>query len=125
MFENAGPADRYTRADALRDGVLMDVSAAAREAGFLCPVALTWAVWARCVNVPFGVEFQDEASRVWGLLFQLGCAILGGGVPEVRFGVRVRNHDREGTPPLVPLKAVCGHGDQGEPVITVMFLGED
>ncbi len=31
--------------------------------------------------------------------------------PEVRFGVRVRNHDRERTPPLVRLKAVCGPGD--------------
>jgi hypothetical protein len=43
----------------------------------------------------------------------------------VRFGVRVRNDNREGTPPLVRLKAVCGPGDQREPVLTVMLPGED
>ena len=33
MFENAELIHRYTRADAIRDGVLIDVSATAREAG--------------------------------------------------------------------------------------------
>jgi hypothetical protein len=28
-------------------------------------------------------------------------------------------------PPLVRLKALCGPGDDGEPVITVMMPGED
>ena len=32
MFENADLIHRYTRADAIRDGVLIDVSATAREA---------------------------------------------------------------------------------------------
>jgi hypothetical protein len=45
--------------------------------------------------------------------------------PKVRFGVHVRNDNREGTPPLVRLKGVCGPGDVGEPVITVMTLEED
>jgi hypothetical protein len=43
----------------------------------------------------------------------------------VRFGVHVRNDNRERTPPPVRLKALCGPGDQGEPVITVMMLDED
>ena len=34
MFEKADLIHRYTRADALRDGVLVYVSATAREAGF-------------------------------------------------------------------------------------------
>jgi hypothetical protein len=33
-----------------------------------------------------------------------------------RFPVHVRNDNRERTPPLVRLKAVCGPGDDGEPV---------
>ena len=41
MFENADLIHRYSRADALRDGVLVDVSATAREAGIRFPVALT------------------------------------------------------------------------------------
>src|SRR5262249_4146387 len=35
------------RADALRDGVLIDVTPTAREAGFRYPVALTAATWRR------------------------------------------------------------------------------
>ena len=41
MFENAYLIHRYTRADALRDGVLFDVSATAREAGYRNPCTLT------------------------------------------------------------------------------------
>jgi hypothetical protein len=43
----------------------------------------------------------------------------------VRFRVHVRNDNRERTPPLVALKAVCGPGDQAEPVVTVMMPDED
>jgi hypothetical protein len=45
MFEDADLIHSYTRTDALRDGVLIDVSAVAREAGIRYPVALTRAVW--------------------------------------------------------------------------------
>jgi hypothetical protein len=40
MFEDADLIHRYTRADALRDGVLIDVSQTAREAGIRYPVGL-------------------------------------------------------------------------------------
>jgi hypothetical protein len=43
----------------------------------------------------------------------------------VRFGVHVRNDNRERTPPLVRLKAVCGPGDRGEPDVTVMLPDQD
>ncbi len=68
MFDNEGLVHRYTRADAIRDGVLIDVTATAREAGFKFPVALTAAVWAKCVAVPSGVLCQDEAGRLWDVL---------------------------------------------------------
>jgi hypothetical protein len=48
-----------------------------------------------------------------------------GGGPEVRFGVHVRNDNRERTPPLIRLKANCGPGDDGEPVVTIMLAEED
>jgi len=126
MFDNDDLIHRYSRADAIRDGVLIDVSEAAKEAGFKFPVALTSAVWAECVAVPPGVLYQDEAGRLWDVLWLLACAIKGGADgPEVRFAVHVRNDNREGTPPLVQLKALCGPGDQGEPVITIMLPDED
>jgi hypothetical protein len=45
LFENAEVIHRYTRAGAIRDGVLIDVSQTAREAGVRHPVALTRALW--------------------------------------------------------------------------------
>jgi hypothetical protein len=89
-------------------------------------VALTRAAWGRCVTVPPGVEGKDEAGRLWDVLWLLRLAIgRSDGGPEVRFGVHVRNDNTERTPPLVRLKAVCGPGDLGEPVITVMLPEED
>jgi hypothetical protein len=73
-----------------------------------------------------GVLFQDEAGRLWDVLFLLRRAIgRSDGGAEVRFAVHVRNDNRERMPPLVPLRAVCGPGDRGEPVITVMMPAED
>ena len=46
----------YTLKQAIADGALIDVSATAREAGFRYPVAVTAAVWSKCVAVPDGVE---------------------------------------------------------------------
>jgi hypothetical protein len=69
QFSNADLIHRYTRADALREGVLIDVSPVAREAGIRHPVALTRAVWQRCVAVPPGVLCQDEAGRLWDVLW--------------------------------------------------------
>jgi hypothetical protein len=76
----------------IRDGVLVDVSDTAREAGFKYPVALTAAAWAECVVVPPGVVCQDDAGRLWDVLTLLRCAIKGGrdSAREVRFGVHVR-----------------------------------
>jgi hypothetical protein len=124
MFDESDLVHRYTRAEAIADGVLIDVSGTAREAGIIMPGALTAAAWARCVSVPPGVLFQDEAGRLWDVCWMLRCAIGRNGA-EVRFAVHVRNDNRERMPPLVPLKALCGPGDQGEPVITVIMPEED
>jgi hypothetical protein len=61
---NADVIDAYSRAQALADGVLADVSPVAREAGIIFPVALTRAVWDRYVRVPEDVLCQNkEAGR--------------------------------------------------------------
>jgi hypothetical protein len=43
----------------------------------------------------------------------------------VRFALHVRHDNREGAPPLPRLKALCGPGDWGEPVITALLPNED
>lgn len=116
----------YTRRQAIEDGVLVDVSEMAREAGFVYPVALTCGAWAECVRVPAGVGGQDEAGRLWDVLQVLRLAIRGArGTDRVDFAVRVQNADTDELPPLVPLYAVCGPGDDAEPVLTVMLPHED
>ena len=114
----------YTRAQAIEDGVLIDVSTVAREAGFRWPVAMTSTVWGRFVEVPPGVEAQDEQGRLWDILWMLHVATKAGkGGSEIRFSLHVRNDNL--SPKLVNLKALCGPGDDFEPVITVMMPDED
>ncbi len=63
----------YSRAQALADGTLNDVSEVAREAGFACPVALTSAAWCDCVAWSQADSqrqgYQDEAGRLWDVLW--------------------------------------------------------
>jgi hypothetical protein len=125
MFEPKDLIHSYSRAQALADGVLIDVSATAREAGFRYPVALTAAAWAKCVAVPLGVLYQDEAGRLWDVVYLLALAARRTNGAEVPLAVHVRNDNRERTPPLVRLRALCGPGDDGSPCITVMLLNED
>jgi hypothetical protein len=126
MFNTDDLIYRYTRRQASEDGVLVDVTSTAKEAGFKFPVALTRAVWESCVTVPPGVVGQDETGRLWDILYMLHIAIKqSAGGAEIRFAVHVRNDNRDRTPPLVHLKALCGPGDEAEPVITIMLPEED
>jgi hypothetical protein len=126
MFTKDDVIFSYTRAQAIEDGVLVDVSKLAQEAGFLFPVALTRTVWDQYVVVPDGVSGQDETGRLWDVLNMLRFAIRkGSGGSELRFHLHVRNDNCEGDPPLVELKAVCGPNDDASPCITVMRTDED
>jgi hypothetical protein len=115
----------YTRAEALDDGVLVDVSATAREVGIRYPTALTASVWADYVRVPEGVDGQDEAGRLWDILWMFSVAIRHApkDCPIIHLELAVRNDNRRAE--IVALKAVCGPGDELEPVVTVMLPDED
>jgi hypothetical protein len=127
MTENCTVIHTYTREEAIADGVLVDVTETAKEAGFRIPVAVTAAVWAECVAVPPGVEAQDERGRLWDVLSLLRFATRrqADGEPELLYQLHVRNDNRAGEPPLVELKAVCGPADDGSPCVTVMLPAED
>ena len=115
----------YSRREAVEDGVLIDVTATAKEAGFRYPVALTSAAWATCVYVPDGVPGQDETGRLWDVLTMLRHASRSAGVDvsTLHFDVLVLN---DGTVPKpVRLKAVCGPDNDLSPCLTVMLPEED
>lgn len=115
----------YTRAEAIADGVLIDVSQLAREAGFRVPVAMTATAWEACVRVPETATGQDETGRLWDVLNALAfvARAAGGDQREIRFTVVVRESDELIV--NVPLKALCGPGDNAEPVITILLPYED
>ena len=124
MFEDFELIHSYSRAQAIADGVLVDVSETAREAGIVYPTAVTRAVWENHVRVPDGIVGQDERGRLWDILWMLRFAIARS--PEGDFliyTVFVKTDD--GAPKSVKLKAVVGPGDQGEPVVTVLLPTED
>ena len=133
MSGDTGPWDdaeviyNYSRAQAVEDGVLVDVSEMAKEAGIKFPVALTAAVFKKYVEVPDGATAQDEAGRLWDILWMFRCAATKFSGDTLLFQLYVRNHNREQLDrrDLVTLKAVCGPGDTPEPVITIMLPDED
>ena len=114
----------YTRAQAIADGVLVDVSEMASEAGIKHPTAVTAAVWGEFVRVPEGVEHQDEKGRRWDIvnMFRFATKQSKGGT-ELHFNLLVRNDNT--APKLVTLKAICSPGDTPEPVLTIMLPNED
>jgi hypothetical protein len=117
----------YTRAQAVADGVQVDVSTVAAEAGIRFPVFLTRTVFDAYVAVPEGVTGQDEAGRLWDIVWMLRFGILrrppGCIRIPVAFYVRNDNHAAR----LVKLIATCGalDIDDIQPAITVMMPDED
>ena len=126
------PISVYSRADALRDGVLVEVPAdIRREAGILYPVAVTDHLWSYID--PGNLEEmpgQSVDGRLWDLLWMFIQA-AGRSRGESRIKYRVifqKNVGRYGLPPFcetVTVIAVCGPGDNGEPVITLMLPEDD
>ena len=118
---------RYTRAQAIADGVLVDLTEWAKEVGFIVPVACSAAVWHQHIVPPPGTHQlgPSERGRAHDVLFVLFAAIrrLRGGGDQIRFHVVFTTG--EDSSESVELKALCGPGDHGEPVVTVLLPPED
>ena len=72
-FEDAAVIFSYTRAQAIEDGVLVDLTAWARETGFKVPVACTATVWQGYIVPPPKTEGwgQSERGRAHDLLWMV------------------------------------------------------
>lgn len=126
-FADAPVVYRYSRAQAIDDGVLIDLSPWASETGFRFPVACSQAVWAGHIeppvaSLPIG---QSSRGRAHDVLWMLYLAIQRSAphTSEVRFEVLLLNGQLEQE--TVALKALCGPGDAGEPVLTILMIDED
>ncbi|HOW51480.1 MAG TPA: hypothetical protein PLV42_05485 [bacterium] len=116
----------YSRTQALADGVLVDVSDMAKQAGFIYPVALTRLVWEECVAWDNASEqvYQDEPGRLWDLLTIMHRTALECPLPVMHFSIlRIPRGGHQ--PEKVDLWTLCGPGDDERAVVTVMFPDED
>ena len=128
----------YSRAQAIADGVLVSLNDPSftfrpglnicAEAGIKFPVAMTIAAFAKTVSqldTPLP-PCQDISGRLWDVLSMFKLAAKRGG-SEIRFpvtvinwvtvdGERINRTKRE----TVMLKALCGPGDNGEPINKVL-----
>ncbi len=117
----------FSMAQALGDGMLLDVTETAQETGNPYSTLLTRAVWDRYVRVPDDVTGQDEDGRLWDILWMLRTAVLRLGPDDdtnlLLFPVYVRNDN--GHPQQVTLKSIIGPGDDPtEPVLIIMMPDE-
>ncbi len=117
----------YTRAQAVADGVQVEVTKTAQEAGIKLPVFLTRTVYEAYVTVPEGVTAQDEAGRLWDIVWMLRFALIRchHGKSRIPVALYVRNDNRKAK--LIKLIAMCGplDLDDPQPAITVMLPDED
>lgn len=127
LFEGMEIISQYTREQALEDGVLYDLSKWGKEMGIKYPIACTSTLYGY-INPPSnleGVEGQSLDWRAYDTVFMLAMAIQGQGnkgKDTLFFSVAYLNNNEEYDE--VKIKAICGPGDQGEPVITLMLPDE-
>lgn len=120
---NELPIYSYTRAEALADGALIDVTPMAREAGIRLPTALTVELMADVVTIPPAYAHEDREGRLWDVVWMARCAMMRApaDASELRYQLILHVGDSS----QYTVKAVCGPGDDGAPVLTLMRPDED
>lgn len=133
LEELFGPAiSVYTREQAIEDGVLVDVTEMAQEAGIVFPVAVTRRLWDEYIEPN---EFEESwgqsvEGRLWDVLWMFrvnalkrkGSQIL----YQVIFARQAAGGRKRMVQKTVTLKAVVSaEGPAGGPCITIMLPDED
>lgn len=136
MFDETDMIHSYSRADAIEDGNLVDVSECAKHAagnmmGFKVPVAMTSAAWEALVawhdgTNPLGAILEEEKRLDDVLLVALEAAARERNERYINFIVDVIEQSETGSI-VVPKHVVMtiGPGDTPKPVITIMLPEED
>jgi hypothetical protein len=122
-FEDADVISRYTRAEGIADGVLVDVTDMAKEAGITIPVAVTGNLYHRLVKPSEEDEMDGQSleGRLRDILmiFRVKARKCDSSMAvfDVDFFSGGKTHTER-------LWVVIDGGDDGNPVITIM-LPED
>ena len=117
---------RYTRAEAIEDGTLIDLTKEAAVIGYKIPVAVTATLYHRYLNPD--EEAMDLGQTLQGRIHDLLTDLI----HEIRKdGTRCRVRITESflmnekTIDKPQIDCAIDGGDDGNPVITIMFPGED
>lgn len=117
----------YTRAQALKDGVLVDCTELAREAGFTWTVAVTDHLYHGYIvpSLALMAEGQSIQGRLWDVLQVLRHAICSSKDDTyLRFSVLFQMSPGA-TPVPVEIVSVAGPDDDGSPCLTIMLPEDD
>ena len=127
LFDDADLVFSYSRREALEDGVLVDVTETARDAGFRYPVAVTRTVWEQIIEPDEAsrASGQSAEGRLWDVLWMLRIAIrrCPRHTDTLHYQLLVVQEGQ--TASLVTLKSVCGPDDDGSLCVTIMLPEED
>lgn len=118
----------YSRAQAIEDGALVDVTATAQEAGIRFPVAITSALYFDAVAWDErNAAYQDVEGRLWDVLTMAAHYMrTARGTDRVTATVlRIPNTRRATVARKLAFTAHIGPGDTAAPVITLMMTNED
>lgn len=117
----------YTREQAIADGVLVDVTEAAKSVGFKVHTAVSATLYHGYVEPPAGVtgEGQSTLGRLHDLLFLVLCSAKKSPPGADRATVRIAFLMEPGRIETVDVIAHIGPGDHGEPVLTLMLPEDD
>lgn len=126
LFKDAEVISAYTRAQAIEDGFLVDITEFAREAGFKVPVAVTSGVFSILEpSEELKADGQDLKGRMWDMLWILRIAIRKSHWTDTTVFAPLMIKTAGGKPEPVKMWAKAGPGDTMDMVITIMLEGED
>jgi hypothetical protein len=111
------------RAQALREGILVDVSQTAQEAGFVFPVAVTKNLWEDLNAIPEAYSHEDVIGRLWDVLMVAKLAVRQSSPEGGQVSFRVILH--VGKTSAYTVRLICHPGDDLEPVITLSNPDKD
>ena len=134
MLDSADVISTYSRADAIYDGVLVDLNAVhgdlMKEAGIVFPAAMTATCYAQWVEPTLAEKQYGQSAdgRMWDVCTMFKHAVRQQREKHTILMVELRVQKVKKTCPqmrIARIKTICGPGDNFEPVLTFMLPEED
>ena len=111
----------YTRADAIEDNYLIDVTHTALEIDIYLPVAVTAAAWIQLIAVQG--DRDEELDRLLAILGRMKCVVKERLNLDERFNVTA--FTETGKEEQAEVRVIVGRDEKGEHAVTIMLGHEE